>query len=344
MLLSPIEAMRLALEQAAQVTAKSVRPNPRVGAVLSFPNGKIMKSFHRGSGQAHAEAALIEKALLQKIDLSEAILYVSLEPCCHFGKRPPCTDAILKSGIKKVFCASLDPDPRVSGQGVDLLKKAGIEVDVGLLEKEARSMNKTWLHAKENQRPFTTLKWAMSSDGFFYDRKKNSKWISGNAAREDLHLFRNKVDAVVTSRVTLEEDRPRFSVRIPGQDEKFLKTFVVGRKKSCRVEDFSENPSMNYHEIQEKDEFLVFLKKIHEQDSIFHLLIEAGPKLCSLILEWGLADEILVYQNTRFISFQDLENPGHLALQSGTLPGLEYKLQELKQLSDSDFKYFLSQN
>ncbi|MCI0701515.1 MAG: bifunctional diaminohydroxyphosphoribosylaminopyrimidine deaminase/5-amino-6-(5-phosphoribosylamino)uracil reductase RibD, partial [Planctomycetia bacterium] len=191
-----------------------VEPNPMVGAVVLDSAGQLAgEGWHQKFGEAHAEihalAAAGERA-------RGGTLVVTLEPCCHWGKTPPCTDAILRAGIIRVVSAMADPFPQVSGGGLALLKTAGVEVFVGLCEAEARALNAPYLKLIQMGRPWVHAKWAMSLDGKIATRTGDSQWISGEESRKRAHELRGRVDAVVIGRGTMVMDDPLLTARPPG--------------------------------------------------------------------------------------------------------------------------------
>jgi diaminohydroxyphosphoribosylaminopyrimidine deaminase / 5-amino-6-(5-phosphoribosylamino)uracil reductase len=200
-------------------------PNPMVGAVLVKNDHIIAKAFHRRAGEDHAERAALKKA---GIEAEGSTLYVTLEPCCHYGKTPPCTDIIIESGVKKVIVAVRDPFPEVSGKGIELLKKAGIEVEENVLSHKARRLNEAFFTYHEKKRPFITLKWAMSLDGRCSTDNSDSIWITSPESRRYSHKLRGYHDAVVAGIGTILTDDPRFTVRIPG---------YRGKQPSCIILD-----------------------------------------------------------------------------------------------------------
>lgn len=204
--------MRRALEL-AQRGRGAVEPNPMVGAVVVRDGMVVGEGYHMRYGQAHAEV----HALAQAGELARgATLYVTLEPCCHFGKTPPCTDAILQAGIARVVVAMADPFPLVSGRGADLLRQAGVAVDIGLCEAEARALNAPYLKLLGTGRPFVHAKWAMSLDGKIASRSGDSRWISGAESRRRVHTLRGQVDAVLVGAGTVRADDPLLTARPPG--------------------------------------------------------------------------------------------------------------------------------
>ncbi|GAB4482245.1 MAG: bifunctional diaminohydroxyphosphoribosylaminopyrimidine deaminase/5-amino-6-(5-phosphoribosylamino)uracil reductase RibD [Thermodesulfovibrionales bacterium] len=190
-------------------------PNPMVGAVV-VRSGKIMgEGYHRKAGTAHAEAVALGRAGGQA---KGATLYVTLEPCCHLDKRtPPCTDAILASGVRRVVVSMKDPNPKVSGKGISLLRKAGVQVDCGLLEDEAALLNEAYCKHIATGMPFVTLKAAMTLDGKIATPEGASKWITGEASRRLVHRMRSESDAVLTAIGTVRADDPELTCRTGGR-------------------------------------------------------------------------------------------------------------------------------
>ncbi len=202
--------MRRALEVARRGEGR-VHPNPLVGAVL-VKNGRILsEGAHERFGGPHAELNALRK--IKKIP-SGATLYLTLEPCDHFGKTPPCTEAILKSGVRKVVCAMKDPNPKVAGRGFKKLKQQGVSVKVGILEKEAQRLNRDYAHWMRTGKPYVTLKLAQSRDARLSAGPR--KWISGPLSRRRVHELRRSADAVLVGVNTVLSDDPRLSVRLPG--------------------------------------------------------------------------------------------------------------------------------
>lgn len=201
--------MQHALEL-AQKGRFTCSPNPMVGCVIVRDDMIIAEGWHQHAGCAHAEVNAL-KACEQP--LSGAELYVTLEPCCHQGKTPPCVDAIIQSGIKRVYVACLDPNPQVSGKGVALLQQAGISVDVGLGQVEAMQLNRDFFHYVTQQKPYVIAKWAMSIDGKLATKTGDSKWISNAKSRQNVHQLRHQVDAIIVGANTAQIDNPQLTVR-----------------------------------------------------------------------------------------------------------------------------------
>src|SRR5437763_1835513 len=179
----------------------AVEPNPMVGAVVLDAHGRPAgEGWHRNFGGRHAEVFALDAA---GVAARGGTLYVTLEPCCHHGKTPPCTDAVLRAGVQRVVAAMADPFPQVAGGGLKLLRDAGLDVTVGVCEAEARHLNAPYLKLLRTGRPWVSAKWAMSLDGKIATRTGDSKWISSKASRRRVHELRGRVDAVVVGARTV---------------------------------------------------------------------------------------------------------------------------------------------
>src|SRR5919197_3355884 len=206
---SDLDWMSRALELAERGRG-FVEPNPLVGAVVVRDGRVVGEGWHRRYGEAHAEV----NALAAAGEAARgATLYVTLEPCCHHGKTPPCTDAVLRAGVRRVVAAMADPFPQVAGQGVAQLRAAGVEVEVGVCEREARELNAPYLTLLAEGRPYVHAKWAMSLDGKIATRGGDSRWISGPASREVVHRLRGRVDAILVGAGTVRADDPLLTAR-----------------------------------------------------------------------------------------------------------------------------------
>ncbi|NKE08286.1 bifunctional diaminohydroxyphosphoribosylaminopyrimidine deaminase/5-amino-6-(5-phosphoribosylamino)uracil reductase RibD [Mesobacillus selenatarsenatis] len=195
----------------ARATVGQTSPNPRVGAVLVKDGQIIGMGAHLKAGEPHAEVHAVKMAG-EKAE--GATLYVTLEPCSHFGKTPPCSNLVIESGINKVFVASVDPNPLVGGAGIKKMRDAGIEVEVGLMEEEAKALNKVFFHYISTGLPYVTLKSATSLDGKIATVTGESKWITGEEAREDVHHFRHAHDAILVGVNTVIKDNPSLTTRL----------------------------------------------------------------------------------------------------------------------------------
>lgn len=204
-------------------------PNPLVGAVLV--NGEVVgEGFHRRAGAAHAEAEALAAAGARA---RGATLYVSLEPCVHHGRTPPCVPAILEAGVRRVVVAVQDPNPLVNGRGIDALRQAGCEVQVGCMEAEARSLNRAFFVYMIERRPLVTVKAAMTLDGKIAAWDGSSRWITGEAARLEVHRMRSESDAVAVGIGTVLRDDPELTVRLPSSWPREPLRIVVDSR--CRI-------------------------------------------------------------------------------------------------------------
>jgi diaminohydroxyphosphoribosylaminopyrimidine deaminase/5-amino-6-(5-phosphoribosylamino)uracil reductase len=204
--------MQRALELAGQGQGH-VEPNPMVGCVVVHGAEIIGEGWHGRFGGPHAE---IEALRMADRRAAGATLVVTLEPCCHHGKTPPCSNAIIEAGIRRVVIAQRDPFPQVAGGGIRQLEQAGITVTVGLMEDEARRLNAPYLKLVEKGRPWIIAKWAMTLDGKIATHTGESQWISGEASRRVVHSLRGRVDAVLVGRATALHDDPQLTARPPG--------------------------------------------------------------------------------------------------------------------------------
>ncbi|RKD24926.1 diaminohydroxyphosphoribosylaminopyrimidine deaminase / 5-amino-6-(5-phosphoribosylamino)uracil reductase [Caminicella sporogenes DSM 14501] len=307
------------MERAFQLAKKGegfVNPNPMVGAVIVKNNTIIGEGYHKYFGGNHAEV----EALNSIIDSPEgATMYVTLEPCSHFGKTPPCTDAIIKSGIKKVVISMLDPNPLVSGRGVKKLKDNGIEVITGILEDKAKKLNEIFIKYITKKIPFCLMKSAMSLDGKIATKFSDSKWITNKFSRQYVHKLRHKYSAIMVGINTILIDDPLLTARIPNfkaknpiriivdtnckipLDSKVVKT--ISKAKTI-IATTNLAPEEKIDKLKEKGvdvliiptkDNRVDLKKLMEnlgQMGIDSVLLEGGGTLNYSALKTGIVDKI----------------------------------------------------
>lgn len=188
-------------------------PNPMVGAVIVKDGQIVGEGFHQKAGTPHAEVHALAMARDQA---KGAAVYVTLEPCCHYGRTPPCTEALIRAGVAKVVVAMEDPNPKVAGGGIRQLREAGIEVVTGVLEREAQVLNEVFVKHVTLHRPFLALKSAVTLDGKTASRTGSSQWITGKEARELAHKLRHRYDAILVGIGTVLADNPQLTTRIPG--------------------------------------------------------------------------------------------------------------------------------
>ncbi len=201
--------MRMALDLAARARGRTL-PNPMVGAVVVRSGRVVGRGRHSKAGRPHAEILALARA---GAAAKGATLYISLEPCSHTGRTPPCTEAILRAGLRRVVAAMVDPDPRVRGRGLRRLRRAGLRTAVGVLESQARALNEPFITRVGRGRPFVTVKIAQSLDGRIADSQGQSRWISGPAARRWAHRLRSEQEALLVGVKTVLADNPRLTVR-----------------------------------------------------------------------------------------------------------------------------------
>jgi len=291
--------MSLALKLASQ-GRDGVKANPMVGCVVVKEGQIIAKGYHHFFGEAHAEINALEQ-INQQAD--GATLYVTLEPCSHQGKTPPCTQAIINARIKHVIIATLDPNPLVGGQGLALLETAGIKVTVGLLENEALMLNRGFIKRMQTGLPFVTCKIAMSLDGKTAMASGESQWITGEAARADVQRLRAQHQAIMTGSGTILSDNPSMTVRLDTSTVSPLRVVIDSQQKikDRSLNIFSNdaptlilNPSNSQTLENNKLDLTAALKQLGEQ-GINTVLLEAGPNLIGAMIEENLVDEFIIY-------------------------------------------------
>jgi len=204
------EYMKMTLELAKGGWGRT-NPNPLVGAIIVKDSEIVAQGFHEVIGGAHAEAAAICNV---KTDITGATIYVNLEPCSHYGRTPPCADAIIKAGIKRVVVGMVDPNPKVSGNGIEKLRNEGIEVVTGVLDNEARKLNEIFIKYITKKRPFVIMKTAMTLDGKIASACGDSKWITGESSRQYVHHVRDRVSAIMVGIGTVLKDNPFLTTRL----------------------------------------------------------------------------------------------------------------------------------
>ena len=324
--------MKLALSLAEKGRGY-VNPNPLVGAVIVKDGKVIGEGYHTAFGKPHAEIEAINSATE---DIKGATMYVTLEPCCHQGKTPPCTEAIIKNQLARVVVATTDPNPLVSGSGIEKLKQSNIEITVGVLEEMAKIQNEVFIHYMTTNLPFAILKYAMSLDGKIACHTGDSKWITSEKSRTDVHRLRSSVSAVVTGIGTILSDDASLNVRLVDSkgkephrivvdsaarislDAKILNldsksdTYIAVTKaasdeKLRKLKDYGAKIIMTKSkdgkvDLEELWKELGFLG----MDSI---LIEAGEQLNAALLEAKLVNKIRAYIAPKIIGGTNAKSP-----------------------------------
>ncbi|MBP1913046.1 bifunctional diaminohydroxyphosphoribosylaminopyrimidine deaminase/5-amino-6-(5-phosphoribosylamino)uracil reductase RibD [Thermococcus stetteri] len=285
-----VRFMRIALGLARRGEGL-VNPNPMVGAVVVKDDRIIGTGWHERFGGKHAEVNAIEDAKRKGHDVKGATMYVTLEPCSHWGKQPPCADRIIKEGISRVVIAVEDPNPLVSGRGIKKLRAAGIEVEVGLLGEEARKLNEVFIKYITTRIPFVSIKLALTLDGFIATESFSSQWITGEAARARVQELRKKHMAIMVGSRTVLRDNPRLNCRLDNCPEK-VKVVLdrSGRvaeevRRGRRFNLFEDGRIIFFTEKPEKFEGIAEAYPITEPGEILKKLGELG--IDSVLIEGG---------------------------------------------------------
>jgi len=291
----------------------SVHPNPMVGCVIVRGGRVIGEGYHHAYGKDHAEVDALKKVGAKA---RGATMYVNLEPCAHFGKTPPCMIAVAGAGIRHLVAAMQDPNPQVSGKGFAFLKKHGVRVSRGLLEKEAAELNRAFITRIKQHRPYVTLKAAVSLDGKISTARGESKWITGPEARKRGHVLRAEVDAVAVGIGTILKDNPSLTAHGTGRNPKriiFDSTLRIPRK--ARVLDkaaptwvltTSRAPSAKRRALERRGNSVYTVAhdnkgnvslseaaRVLAREGVTHLLVEGGGTLNAAFLQAGLVDEVV---------------------------------------------------
>ncbi len=297
-------------------------PNPMVGAIILNENGEfVSEGYHLKAGSEHAEIIALKKAgSLAR----NGILYVNLEPCCHYGRTPPCTSAIKQAGIKKVIIGSLDPNPQINGQGLQTLKEAGLEVVFGFLVEQCLALNKFFFYWVQNKKPWLTLKIAATLNGKI-DLGNYGKQITGQSVQKKVHQLRAEHDAILTGSGTILADNPQLNVRFNELNEivnyKNPIKIILDRRFRCPPESkafnqealsllFTKPENLNENKINfSNTEIIPWDGKLNElletlaKKNILSVLIEAGSALNSAFLQENLIQEIIYFINPRLAPF-----------------------------------------
>lgn len=293
---TPRSWMAAALAEAGKGLGET-SPNPAVGAVI-IKNGRIVaRGFHRRFGGPHAEIEAIHHARAKKIDLRGSCIAVTLEPCDHFGKTPPCTQAIRAAGIQRVLVGMLDPHSIVAGRGVRKLRRAGVLVEV-LDDPAVRQFYLPYLTFHRRKRSFVTLKLAVSTDGKIAGAKPG--WITGPAAREEVQRIRQKVDAILVGRKTAVVDNPRLTLRPP---------FALGRSRMPRriILSATGNVPKQLRLFQDTGAWIAKdiaprrLVRRLAREGVIHLLVEGGAQTARSFLVCGVVDEIRLFVSPKIL-------------------------------------------
>lgn len=324
--------MRLALELAAKARGRT-SPNPMVGAVIVKDGEIVGQGYHHKAGTPHAEVHALRQAGEKA---RGAVLYVTLEPCSHFGRTPPCSEAVIASGISEAFVAMKDPNPLVAGRGIKRMTEAGIQVHAGLLEKEAGRLNEIFIKYITTRKPFVLLKTAMTVDGRIATEEGHARWVTGSAAREQVHRLRNWYDAILVGINTVLADNPSLNCRLPegGRDpvriildsqgrtpgdarilnlESEAPTFIVVTDKAPveRIKDLSSGEAKIIRasvDMHGRVDLRELLTKMGEME-ITSILVEGGAEVAASFLDAGLVDKVLTFIAPKIIGGRQAPGP-----------------------------------
>jgi diaminohydroxyphosphoribosylaminopyrimidine deaminase / 5-amino-6-(5-phosphoribosylamino)uracil reductase len=308
--------MKLALDLAASAKGKT-NPNPLVGAVIVKDGMIVGSGLHRKAGEPHAEVHAFRMA---GEHAKGATLYVTLEPCSHFGKTPPCANLVKDSGISRVVIAMRDPNPLVAGRGIKLIEEAGIEVEVGILEAEAAKLNERFIHNMVHHTPFVLSKVAMTLDGKIAAYNGHSKWVTGEQSRQKVHYLRNETDAILVGIGTVLADDPMLTTRIPEGGKNPVRIILDSKLRTpidAKITDCSEaktwvftdegaDPEKTNALLQKGVEVfptpkgedgldLSFILKTLFEKGITDVLVEGGSEVNGAFLRAGLINKFLIY-------------------------------------------------
>jgi diaminohydroxyphosphoribosylaminopyrimidine deaminase / 5-amino-6-(5-phosphoribosylamino)uracil reductase len=292
----------------------TVSPNPMVGAIIVHDGQIIGEGYHEIYGQAHAEVNAVNQVLANHANaedlLRNSTIYVSLEPCAHYGRTPPCADLIIKHRIPRIIVGCRDPFEQVNGKGIEKLQEAGLEVTTGVLENECKWLNRRFFTRVQQKRPYVILKWAQTADGFFAPADKSQLWITGGESRRLVHKWRSEEDAVLVGKNTVFVDNPQLNTRYwPGKSPKRV---VIDRKLELpqnlniydqRIETLIFNEvktgierKIKYIALEDFERFVpqYILFQLYLQD-IQSVIIEGGAHTLNSFIEAGLWDEARVF-------------------------------------------------
>ncbi|MEE8299295.1 MAG: bifunctional diaminohydroxyphosphoribosylaminopyrimidine deaminase/5-amino-6-(5-phosphoribosylamino)uracil reductase RibD [Thermodesulfobacteriota bacterium] len=350
--------MSLALKLAKKAEGMT-SPNPLVGAVL-VKHGKIIgQGYHKKAGLPHAEIEAFKNADKKRNSLKGATLYVTLEPCCHKDKRtPPCVNTIIEKQISKVFVAMLDPNPKVSGNGIKKLRKSAIEVEVGILEEKAKELNEAFSKYITTGKPFVILKLAATMDGKIAAYTGDSKWIGSPTQRKYAHQLRNKVDGVMVGIETVLKDNPSLNVRL---DKKTSYPVPIVLDSKLRIPIDSNLLSIHEHSIiatssksypRKKEKLInlgatilhlkadkngkLNLKELVKRlgkHGITSVLIEGGSKVAASALKSGIVDKVVFFYAPKIVGSEGISMIGELGI-STIKKSLEIKDIKITKIKD----------
>lgn len=308
-------------------------PNPMVGALIVRDGQILGKGYHTKCGCLHAEREALKDCSSRGVSVAGATMYVTLEPCCHYGKTPPCTEAIIENKIGKVVVGSLDPNPKVAGKGIEILREHGIEVVTGVMEKECDNLNEVFMHYIRNKKPFVVMKYAMTADGKIATRTGKSQWITGAKARSQVHKDRHRYAGIMVGIGTVLADDPTLNCRLEGGvsptriicdsglriplDSNIVKT--ADQYETIIATRFEDREKIGLLEkagckilVQDGKHDRIDLVDLMDKIGgmgIDSVLLEGGGKLNWSALEAGIVSKVQVYIGNKIFGGKDAKSP-----------------------------------
>ncbi|GAA5039585.1 riboflavin biosynthesis protein RibD [Marivirga lumbricoides] len=293
--------------QLATYGRSTVSPNPMVGCVIVLEGKIIGEGWHQKAGEPHAEVLAVQ-SVMDKALLKLATVYVTLEPCAHFGKTPPCADLLVNHKVKRVVVGSTDPNPLVAGKGIAKLKAANIDVSVGVLEKACLALNKVFFTSISKSRPFIVLKWAQTADGYIARKNFDAKWISSVLSRQLVHKWRSELDVILVGKNTVMYDNPQLNTRewSGRHPVRLVIDHYLQLSESLKVFDQSvptlifnlkkedEKQNLKWIKLEEEGFINQLIDFIHRL-KIQSVLIEGGGNTLKQFIDSGLWDEARVF-------------------------------------------------
>lgn len=281
-------------------------PNPLVGSVIVYNDVIIGEGWHQKSGEPHAEVYAIN-SVKDKTLLAKATIYVSLEPCSHFGKTPPCCDLIIENKIPNVVIGTMDPNPKVAGKGIQRLKAAGKKVTIGILEAECQELNKRFFTFQEKKRPYIILKWAESQDGYIAPEKKSEPkpvWLSNEFSRQLVHKWRSEEQSILVGTQTIIDDNPRLTVRDwTGNHPVRIVLDQNNRisKESHIFDNQAKTIVLSAPKIDFSNDISSQIAKVLFENNIQSVIIEGGRQTLQTFIDANLWDEARIFRGSIFL-------------------------------------------
>jgi len=355
-----IEYMKMAIELAKERKGLT-HPNPTVASVIVKDGKVIGKGVHLKAGYPHAEREAIKDAIEKGYDITNATMYITLEPCCHYGRTPPCTTAIIDNRIKRVVVATLDANPLVAGKGMEILKSKGIETDIGVLEDEAKKLNEDFFVYIRKKRPFVNIKIAQTLDGKIATKTGSSKWITSESSRKYAHQLRKEATAVLVGVNTALKDNPELTIRHIETDKQPIRVLIdkelktpldykifnnkaetivitsekADKEKLNRLENMGNINVIILPLYEGKFDIKEILKALYERE-IMHLLVEGGKETITRFIKEDLFDKISLFIAPKIIGEDGISSIGKLGIEDIT-QAVALEIRDIKRFDPDIF-------